>query len=926
MKRIAIYLILIAVAAAFTCVSAPLHAGNAGVTVVDLKCNMQPSPFGVGPDGVSLSWKLSSAGNGVFQKAYRIQVASSEDALVSGKADRWDSGWVKTSETLHIPYGGIPLESRGEYYWRVQARTNEGKTGWSDISGWTMALFPEDQWQAEWIGLDRCMEGEKADGGATVLSARYFRKDFNVSGNVRKAVLYISGLGMYKAYVNGKAVGDHVHSPVVSDYDKSVYYNSFEVTSLIKEGPNAIGAAVGNGLFFAPRNPGLRHFGFPRLLAQLEITFEDGTVQTVITDPSWSVSCDGPVRANNYYDGEVYDARRQMPGWSEAGFLDRADDGMKSRWQSVEAVKAPEGKLTAQPNPPVKVMQTVEPVSVADLGDGRYVMDMGQNMVGWVEMRCDLPEGAQVKLKFAELLNPDGTLYTANLRTAACTDLVTGDGSPLCWEPEFVFHGFRYVEITGFPGVPDTDDFTGKVIYDEMPFTGSFSTSDSTINRIYRNATWGIRGNYHGMPTDCPQRDERLGWLGDRTTGAFGESYVFGNSLLYSKWLQDIEDSQNESGSISDVCPNFWMLYQDDMTWPSAYFNVALMLYERYGDTSPIVKHYPSMKKWMEHIAATAMEDGIVVKDTYGDWCMPPESPELIHSQDPARKTDGRLISTATYFYLLGVMERFAGISGHDEDMDGYRSLASELKTAYNREFLHSDTSGSAWYGNNTVTANLLSLVYGLVPQGLEKSVFDHIVDRTVNDFNGHVSTGVIGICHLMRCLTRYGRPDLALELATNTGYPSWGYMVERGATTIWELWNGDTADPAMNSANHIMLLGDLLIWFYEDLAGIRTAPGTVAFSRLQMKPYPVEGLDYVDASYDSVRGKIGSSWRKSEDGRFIWDIELPANTSAEVWLPCADKDSASAPEGAGFLRYQDGYAVYSVGSGSWNFVSRIQK
>lgn len=900
-----------------------LHAAEGPVEIIDLKCNMQHNPYGIADPVPTLSWKLVSDRDNVVQKAYRIQVASSEAALEGGDADKWDSGWVKSAQTVYIPYGGIPLESRETCWWRVNVKTGEGKTGWSETSTWTSAFLSGDQWKAQWIGLDRCSAGEKTDGGNTVLAARYFRKDFSTARGqkVQKAVLYICGLGTYYAYINGEKIGDQVHSPVVSDYDKSVYYNVFDVTDLVRsEGANTIGAAVGNGFFFAPRNPGLRHFGYPRLLAQLEITYGDGTVQTVVTDGSWKVTSDGPVRANNYYDGEVYDARMEMPGWNEPGFV----SGETAVWNDAEPVAAPQGRLVAQPNPPVEVMHTLTPVSVNKLGSDTYILDMGQNMVGWVEMDCLIPAGSRVKLRFAELLNPDGSLYTANLRSAACTDIFIGDGRQSGWEPSFVFHGFRYVEVTGFPGEPSVRDFTGKVIYDRMPVTGHFSTSDSTVNRIYRNATWGIRGNYHGMPTDCPQRDERLGWLGDRTTGSYGESYVFDNNLLYEKWLQDIADTQNEQGSISDVSPNFWMLYQDDVTWPSAYFNVARMLYRRFGNPVPVIRHYGSMKKWMDHIAGTAMEDGIVVKDTYGDWCMPPESPELIHSQDPSRKTDGRLLSTATYYYLLGVMEEFASISGHEADIQGYRTLAAKVKEAYNREFLRKgDSPSDAWYSNNTVTANLLSIAYGLVPEEYEDAVFGHIVRKTEDDFNGHVSTGVIGICHLMRGLTRGGRADLALRLATNTGYPSWGYMVEHGATTIWELWNGDTADPAMNSANHVMLLGDLLIWFYEDLAGIRTSPEATAFSRLQMKPYPVDGLDHVEASYDSVRGRIASAWRKTDDGRFVWDMTLPANTSAEVWVPCGD-DAPEVPEKAVFLRNEPGYSVYSVGSGQWKFVSRM--
>jgi alpha-L-rhamnosidase len=474
-------------------------------------------------------------------------------------------------------------------------------------------------------------------------------------------------------------------------------------------------------------------------------------------------------------------------------------------------------------------------------------------------------------------------LYLANLRSAKVTDVYTPakDGG-FRWEPSFVYHGFRYVEISGLDYQPELTDFTGKVIYDKMETTGQFETSNEIINQIFKNAYWGIRGNYRGMPTDCPQRDERQGWLGDRATGCFGEAFVLDNASLYSKWVQDIEDSQSPEGSISDVSPRYWTIYNDDVTWPAAYFYAMKMLSVQYGDTNPIKKHYASMKRYLEHIQQVSMQDYILTKDTYGDWCMPPESQKLIHSEDPARKTDGAILSTTMYYSLLNLMTEFAEISGNKADISGYKDLAFKIKEAYNARFFNKD---SALYGNNTVTANILSLQLGLVPEGYEGRVFDNIVKKTEIDFGGHVSTGVLGIQQLMRGLTKYGNVDLAYKIASNDTYPSWGHMVKNGATTTWELWNGETADPAMNSGNHVMLLGDLLIWYYEDLAGIKCAPGTVAYKKLLMEPKFPEGLNHVKAAYKSVYGDIRSEWTK-EGKTFSWDITIPGNTSAIVRLP----------------------------------------
>ncbi|RYY11394.1 MAG: alpha-rhamnosidase, partial [Cytophagaceae bacterium] len=441
--------------------------------------------------------------------------------------------------------------------------------------------------------------------------------------------------------------------------------------------------------------------------------------------------------------------------------------------------------------------------------------------------------GDKITLRFAETLQASGELYVANLRDARVTDVYTlRGGGRETWEPAFVFHGFRYVEISGYPGLPTLADFDGRVVYDDMATTGEFVTSNATINQVYRNAYWGIRSNYKGMPIDCPQRNERQPWLGDRTTGAYGESFVFDNSRLYAKWLDDIAQAQKADGSIPDVAPAFWRYYGDNVTWPGTYLTIADMLYQQYGDAQPLARHYDSMRRWLTYMRANYQDNGLITKDKYGDWCVPPESAKLIHSQDPARNTDGVLIASATYYHMLGLMQRFATVLGKPADAQEYAALAASLKTAFNQKFLNPQT---CQYSNNTVTANLLPLAYGLVPAADTAKVFQNITQKILVENTGHISTGVIGTQWLMRGLSTGGRPDIAYRLATNRDYPSWGYMAANGATTIWELWNGNTADPAMNSQNHVMLLGDLLVWDYENLAGIKAAaPG---FARVEMKP-----------------------------------------------------------------------------------------
>ena len=920
MKKLSSFLCII-------CLLAACHK-TSDINVTNLRCEMLTNPQGIDKVAPRLSWEISGDERGIQQTSYTILVASSLEKLNAGEGDLWDSKTVKSNASLNVPYAGKNLESRGDFFWKVMVTTNRGSSKWSEPASWSMGLLNVADWQAQWTGLDKSFKGDVLDQPNSRLAARYFRKEFDATQKPVKATVYVSGLGFYKLYINGKTIGEQEFAPTPTDYSKVVKYNTFDVTNELVQGKNVVATTLGNGRFFSMRppgaahlqTPGVRHFGFPKMILQLELTYADGSKQIIVSDDSWKVTADGPIRSNSEYDGEEYDATMEMPGWNKVGFDD-------SKWLQAELVQTPGGTLEAQTNRNIKVMETIHPVAITQPKPGMYILDMGQNMVGWVSMKVKGKAGDKVKLRFAEVLKDDGTLYLANIRGALVTDLYTLKGADSeFFEPVFTYHGFRFVEITGYPGTPDIADFEGKVLYDEMAVTGQFETSNETLNQIYKNAYWGIRGNYRGMPTDCPQRDERMGWLGDRAVGSQGESFIFDNDNLYAKWLDDIAQSQREDGSIPDVAPNYWSIYSDNMTWPGAFIIIANMLYEQYGNKEPIVKHYDSMKKWMTYMREKYMKDNIMTKDTYGDWCMPPESPELIHSQDPTRKTDAAVLGTTFYYRMLFLLERFANLLDKPADAKAFADEAVVVKNAYNEKYFNTET---AQYSNNTVTANLLSLCYGMVPDGYADKVFQNIVNKTEKEFDGHVSTGLVGIQWLMRGLSDHGRADLAFRIATNRDYPSWGYMIENGATTIWELWNGNTADPSMNSLNHVMLLGDLIVWFYEYLAGIQNAPDSIAFEKIVMRPYPVEGLNYVKASYHSMHGLIKSAWQKT-DNAFQWDITVPANTTATVYIPATDKSKvteggqkASSAKGVKFLRMEGEYAVYQVGSGSYSFMSK---
>ena len=774
---------------------------------------------------------------------------------------------------------------------------------------------PVEAWEASWIG--GAFPGDKIYG-FTEVNARYLRKEFDLPAVPEGAKLYICGLGLYEAYINGVRIApDQALSPTPSDYHKTVYYNAFDVTPLLRKGANAIGVILGNGRYVSMRTPcdaegvnipPVLHYDTPKLILQLEVAQKGGETLKVCTGQGWKITADGPVRENNEFDGETYDARLEMPSWNLPGFDDSA-------WKDAETVPVPGGELCLQPNPNIEIQDILQPISITPR-EGGYIVDMGQNMVGWLRIKGKAAPGDTVVLRFAETLNPDGSLYRDNLRQAKVTDrYIAASSKKFDYHPSFVYHGFRFVEVKGLSTAPKLSDFEGQVFYDKMATTGSFKTSNPIINAVHKNAYWGIRGNYRGMPTDCPQRDERMGWFGDRATGCYGESYIFDNHALYLKWLRDIEESQLESGSLPNVAPIFWGMWSDNITWPGVFVTATDMLWQMYGDETGIIRHYDAIKKWLVFMKTNYMIDGIIMRDTYGDWCMPPERQELIHSQDPTRITAGPILSTSYYNYLCQKMIRFAEVASHPEDIEYFRAEVETTAKAFHEKFFNAE---GGYYGNNTVTGNIIPLWAGMVPKELEETVFQNIVDKTEKDFNGHVSTGVVGIQFLMRTLTERGRGDLALKIATNTDYPSWGYMVEKGATTIWELWNGDTADPAMNSGNHVMLLGDLIIWDYGYLAGIR--PEEPGFSKILLKPYPIEGLDNVDCSYDSVNGTIKSSWKRSGNG-IEWNFTIPEGTTAKVAVPAEPSDELQkAVEAAGGKAegVEDGRPVFAFPAGSF--------
>jgi alpha-L-rhamnosidase len=900
-----------------------------------LRCEYRENPLGIDALQPRLSWILMSlvpGARGQRQTAYQILAASSQERLQSDQGDLWDTGKVESDRSTQLAYAGKPLGSRQSAWWKVRVWDESGKVSpWSRPAQWSMGLLDKADWKGNWIGLDGGEGKPQAYGIARLgkmgwaehreLPARMLRKDFQVTGKVRRAMLYVSGLGLFEAYLNGQKVSPDVLVPALTDYDKRVFYLTYEVTNELSQGANALGVMLGNGRYFAPRltaPTATRTFGYPKLLLQLEVEYRNGRKERVVSDESWKLTTEGPIRSNNVYDGEIYDATREMNGWSGPGFAD-------SSWQQAKRVEAPSGMLAAQMISPIQVRQTLKPVKITEPKPGYYIFDMGQNMVGWCRLMVSGPKGTRISLRHAETLRPDGTLYLDNLRSAWAEDVYTlrGQGTEV-YEPRFTYHGFRYVEVNGFPGTPELSNLEGCVVHDALPEHAQFATSDPLINRIYKNVFWGTRGNYRSIPTDCPQRDERQGWLGDRSAESRGETFLFDVAAFYAKWMDDIEDSQLPSGSVSDVSPAYWPFYNDNVTWPASFFIVSAHLYDQYGDLRVIGRHYGGMKRWITHMH-TYLKDDLMPRDTYGDWCVPPRSLTEIHSKDPARQTDSTLLGTAYFYHLLRIMERNATLLKKTDDANDFKSLAVRLRNAFNQKFLNSATGE---YGNGSQTSNILPLAFGMVPESERNKTLDALVRSITVQSHGHIGSGLIGCQWLMQLLSGSGQADLAYEIAKQKTYPSWGYMVSRGATTVWELWNGDTANPAMNSRNHLMLVGDLLTWFYENLAGIRSDPANPGFQSIVMHPTPVRGLTFVKASHQSPYGEIVSDWKR-EDETFLWNVTIPVNTVATLFVPVSSaahvsesgQPSKRSP-GVTWLRDQDGTAQFRVGSGTYRFVS----
>ncbi|MAT68604.1 MAG: alpha-L-rhamnosidase [Planctomycetaceae bacterium] len=897
---------------------------------------------------------------GARQTAYQVRVASSREALAAGKPDLWDSGRVASDASTQIEYAGTPLGSRTPCHWQVTVWDEAGKTTASEPALWTMGLLAPDDWRAAWIACPAevirrdpdAREATEIAPGAVPL----FRKAFAAPDDVRRATLYATARGLIDLSLNGRPVADDLFVPEWSDYHRRLQYRTFDVTELLHAGgDNALGVMLGDGWHsgFVGWQEKRGQYGTLQnsLLVQLEIETAEGQRIVVASDETWRCET-GPILSSDFMLGEHYDARRERTGWNAPGYDDAA-------WLPAERVAPPRVHvpyyafsknaevagdtdqplpLVAQRSEPVRVVETLRPIAVTEPTPGTFVYDLGQNVAGFVRLTIHGPAGTRVQLRHAERLNPDGTLYTENLRRADATDVYVLRGSdaddPEVFQPRFTFHGFQYVEITGLPAAPPVEAVEGCVVMSATPPTGHFECSEPLVNRLWQNALWGQKGNFLTVPTDCPQRDERLGWMGDAQVFLRSATYNMDVAAFFTKWMQDVVDSQDVAGVFPDVAPRLregadTFVGLDGLGggagWADAGVIIPWTIWRVYGDTRIVARHFDAMTRWLSWLERTNPR-GIrenELGNNYGDWlCIPSDREFRTHS--PMKM----LLATAYWADDAAKLADMADAIGRPADAQKYRAVFHRVRDAFQQEW----HQGDGRLAVETQTAYLLALAFDLLPEHVRDRAADNLV-AAVDREGGRLSTGFIGVSHLNPQLTLAGRADVAYQLLLCRDYPSWLYPVLHGATTIWERWNGWTAEdgffnPLMNSFNHYSL-GSVSEWLFRHVAGIELDPASPGFQRFVIKPHVDPRLEFAEASYDTQYGEITSRWQRQPDGSVELRVTVPANTSAIICVPASDgaavTESGVAAAAAGLeeLQRDADYARYLAPPGQYRLLSR---
>jgi alpha-L-rhamnosidase len=886
----------------------------AQVKVDHLKTENLTNPIGLDVLQPYFSWQLVSNQRNIAQAAYEIRVATDAAALVKGEGT-WKSGKISSDQSIHVPYKGAALASGKKYYWQVRVWDNKGTaSAWSTVAYWQMGLLQPADWKAQWIEPGYTEDKEFA--------APLMRKEFSSGKKIKAAIAYITAHGLYEAQINGKRVGDAYLTPGWTSYNKRLQYQAYDVTDLLKQGANTIAVTLGDGWYRGNFSFDHRRNIYGKdiaLLFQLDVVYADGTTATIASDASWKSST-GAIRANGIYQGEIIDARMEKNGWTVAGYDDKS-------WTAVKTADFPKNILIATYNEPIKKHETLASIKVITTPKGEKVIDFGQNLVGWVKLKANGKAGDKITVSHAEVLDKNGNFYTENLRSAKAQAVYTlkGNGEEV-FEPHFTFFGFRYIKVEGIAGELKPEDFTGIALYSAMQQTGSFTSSDTLINQLQHNIEWGLRGNFLDVPTDCPQRDERMGWTGDAQAFFRTATFLRGVNNFFTKWMKDVAVDQTKSGSVPHVIPN--VLGEGgwgdggSAGWADVSTIIPWEMYVVYGDKRILENQYPSMKAWVGYMQSQSTNDLWNKGSHFGDWLFYTMADD---NDGNAAITNKYLIAQCFYAYSTQLLINAAKELGKADDVATYTALLQKIKSAFLKEY----TTPNGATMSNTQTSYVLALHFDLFPEELRQQAADRLVNN-IKQYGNHLTTGFLGTPYLCHVLSRYGYSDVAYTLLLQKTYPSWLYPVTKGATTIWERWdgirtNGDFQAITMNSFNHYAYgaIGD---WMYRVMVGLDTDKDAVGYKKIRIQPHVGGKFTHASASYETQYGKLSSGW-KIQDGKLILHAFVPANTTATIYIPAtAATDVLENGQRLSLLKdiqvvgKEKEYVVVKVGSGKYEF------